>query len=182
MNHTTCWRCKKEFEYDGEPLRDVHCPHCGVLNSIMSQDVPDWSQPNQKEESKMTEQFDYNQEKYQSKFVYLPRVGEAAEFEIKEIREVLSDNPKFNFVENVPVIANGEQLIDDEGEPVFKKKDLGYHIECILTNGRVLTVTSLTAFYQVFKKNNIQPGEKVRISHIDKGQWKVEKILDKKIK
>jgi len=119
---------------------------------------------------------DYNNEKYQGKFVYLPRVGESAEFDIKEIREKKSDNPKFNFTENVPVMINGEQAIDDEGEPLFKKKDLGYHVEAELTNGKILSVTSMSAFLSVFKKYEIQDGERVRINHLEKGKWEVERI------
>jgi len=34
MNKTICWRCEREFEYDGEKYRDVNCEWCGVLNSI----------------------------------------------------------------------------------------------------------------------------------------------------
>lgn len=119
---------------------------------------------------------DYGNEKYQGKFVYLPVMGETAEFDIEEISEVKSDNPKFNFSENVPVTLNGEQVIDDEGEPCFKKKDLGYHIEAKLKNGKILSITSMSAFIQVFKKHNIQDGETWRIFHEDKGLWKCEKL------
>ena len=118
----------------------------------------------------------YNDEKYQGKFVYLPIMGETAIFEIGEITEAKSDNPKFNFSEKVPVMANGEQVVDDDGEPVFKSKDLGYHIEAKLKNGKMLSVTSMSAFIQVFKKHEIQDGDKVKIFHKDKGVWEVEKL------
>jgi hypothetical protein len=119
---------------------------------------------------------DYGQEKFQGKFVYLPKMGETAEFDIEEVSEVKSDNPKFNFSEDVPVMLNGEQVIDDDGEPAFKKKDLGYHIEARLKNGKILSVTSIAAFIQVFKKHEINDGDKIRVVHIDKGIWEVTKL------
>lgn len=118
---------------------------------------------------------DYNNEKYQGKYVYLPLMGEEATFEITEIAEKISDNPKFNFTEKVPVMANGEQVVDDDGEPVFKKKDLGYHIECKLKNGKILSITSISAFLSVLKKYNVQDGDTIRVFHKDKGEWEVEK-------
>lgn len=118
----------------------------------------------------------YQDEKYQGKYVYLPLMGETAEFDIVEINEAKSDNPKFNFSENVPVMMNGEQVVDDDGEPVFKKKDLGYHIQAKLMNGKLLCVTSVSAFIQVFKKHNVQDNEKIRVFHKDKGVWEVTKL------
>lgn len=44
MNKTTCWYCKKEFEYEGEKYQDITCPYCKILNSIYD--------PNAKEEIK----------------------------------------------------------------------------------------------------------------------------------
>jgi len=182
MNETQCWYCEKKFEYDGEQYRDVECPYCGVENMVVDPNKPDWKPENEvkttedmwlKEEEEM---LNYNDEKYQGKFVYLPRIGETLTIEIKELREVKSDNPKFNFSENVPVMINGEPGIDDEGEPLFKKKDLGYHVEAELTNGKILSVTSIAAFIQVFKKNQINDGDKVKITHKDKGVWEVEKL------
>jgi len=181
MHKTICWYCGKNFEYDGEPYRDVNCPYCGVENMVMNPEKPDWNPEKKptteevwlKEEEEM---LNYDDEKYQGKFVYLPKVGETLVIEIKELREVKSDNPKFNFSENVPVMINGEPGIDDDGEPLTKKKDLGYHIEAELTNGKILSITSMAAFIQVFKKNQINDGDKVKISHKDKGVWEVEKL------
>ena len=118
----------------------------------------------------------YNDDKYQSRFVYLPIIGEEAEFDIVELKEVHSDKEKFNFSESVPVLINGEPAIDDEGEPILKKKDLGYHVEATLKNGKILTVTSMSAFIQVFKRNNVQDGEKIRVFHKERGVWEVEKL------
>lgn len=170
MNSTICWYCERRFEYDGEKYRDINCPSCGVLNSIYD---PAKYEPMEKEEEKM---INYGDEKYQGKYVYLPVMGETAVFDIAEIHEAKSENPKVNFSDKVPVIANGEQVVDDDGEPVFKTKDLGYHVEATLRNGKLLSVTSMSAFIQVFKKNNIQDGDHIKVFHKDKGEWVVEKI------
>ena len=119
---------------------------------------------------------DYSAEKYQGRYVYLPRVGESTEFEIVEIREKEGGDSRFNFTENVPVMANGEQVVDDDGEPVTKKRDLGYHVECELKNGKILSITNLSAFLSVFKRYEIQDGDKVKIDHPAKGEWKVTKL------
>jgi len=168
MHSRECWWCLKLFQYDGEQFRDVDCPHCNTMNSIYN---PAVYQPNTEEEM-----INYGDEKYQGKFVYLPTMGKTETFEIAVISEVQSDNPKFNFNEKVPVMANGIQVVDDDGEAVYKDKDLGYHIEAKLTNGKILSVTSMSAFIQVFKKNEIQDGDKVKIFHKDKGIWEVEKL------
>ena len=118
----------------------------------------------------------YNDEKYAGKYVYLPPVGASDEFDIVEISEAKSDNPKLNFKERVPVVLNGEQVIDDEGEPLFKDKDLGYHVIAKLKNGKQLTITGMSAFIQVFKKNNVQDGDHIRVEHVGKGEWKVSKL------
>ncbi len=109
------------------------------------------------------------EKEFPSKYVYLPRVGEIATFEIKTIKKVESDNPKFNFSETSKVEL-------EDGQEAEVKKDLGYHVECDLVDGRVLTVTSISSFSQVFKKNNVQEGEKIEVKHIDRGEWKVEKL------
>lgn len=183
MNETTCWYCDRKIEYEGEKYQDVICPFCKIMNSIYD--------PNKREEIKhplttheewlanRKEQemaINYGDEKYQGKYIYMPRIGEELIIEIKELREVKSENPKFNFSESVPVMISGEPAVDDEGEAITKKKDLGYHIEAELINGKILSVTSLAAFIQVFKKNELNDGDKVRIKHIDKGVWEVEKL------
>lgn len=184
MNKTTCWYCKKEFEYGEGQYRDVICPYCGVMNSIYNPEKPDCKPENKPKSSydeyvenrKEEEMINYGDEKYQGKFVYLPLMGETAVFDIAEISEVKSDNPKFNFSENVPVTANGEQVVDDDGEPVFKKKDLGYHIEAKLKSGKILCVSSMSSFRAVFKKHEIQDGDNVKVFHKDKGEWEVTKL------
>lgn len=119
---------------------------------------------------------DYGQEKYQGRYVFMPLMGEEAEFEIVEIKEVKSENSKMNFKDKVPVMANGEQVVDDDGDPVFKEKDLGYHVEATLKNGKILSIGSLSQLQQVFKKNEIQDGNHIIVKHIDKGKWVVTKL------
>jgi len=179
-----CWLCDRETGIKETDYGDHRCPSCHVLislydpNDSISKNQPpatsesEWLQTEGEEEMAVN----YNDEKYQGKFVYLPLMGQSAEFDIEELSEVKSDNPKFNFSENVPVLINGEQGIDDDGEPLFKKKDLGYHIEARLKNGKVLSVTSMSAFIQVFKKHEIQDGDRIRVEHLDKGMWKVTKL------
>jgi phage FluMu protein Com len=181
MPNSTCWYCFKDFVYEEPQYRDVNCPYCAVMNSIYNPDKPDRKpevQPTTENEwlNKEEKVINYNDEKYQGKFIYLPVMGQTAEFDIEEISEVKSDNPKFNFSEDVPVMIGGEQAIDDEGEILTKKKDLGYHIEARLKNGKVLSVTSMSAFKQVFKKFNIQDGDKILVNHKEKGVWEVKKL------
>lgn len=162
-----CWYCKQEIGWENDAELERHCNNCGVLND---------RNPYPPEIKKEEEMINYSDEKYQGKFVYLPLMGETAVFDIAEISEVKSDNPKFNFSEKVPVLINGEPAMDDEGEALYKQKDLGYHIEAKLKNGKVLSVTSISAFIQVFKKHNIQDGDNVKIFHKDKGEWEVIKL------
>ena len=177
-----CWYCEKNNDQIvNDFFGDFNCKFCGVQNSIMKPNNPDWkpeTEPTTEEVwlNEEEEMLDYSSEKYQGKFIYMPRVGETLIIEVKELREVKSDNPKFNFSENVPVMINGEPGVDDEGEPLFKKKDLGYHIEALLQNDKILSITSMAAFLAVFKKYEIQDGDKVKIFHKDKGEWVVEKL------
>ena len=67
-------------------------------------------------------------------------------------------------------------MYDDDGEQVFKDKDLGYHVEAELVNGKILSITNFSTFINVFKKFEINDGDKVRIFHKDRGEWVVEKI------
>lgn len=164
-----CWYCEKETDIKETDYGDHKCPFCGIMISIYN---PADRLPEQGDE----EMIDYNNEKYQGKYVYLPLMGETAIFEIVEIHEAKSENTKVNFSEKVPVMANGEQVVDDDGEPVFKQKDLGYHIEASLKNGKLLSITSMSAFIQVFKKNDIQDGDHIKVFHKDKGAWEITKL------
>ena len=172
-----CWFCNSNLNVVDKFYGDIDCDECGVMNSFYNpEDLQSQIITEEQLAKKEEEMLDYTNAKYQGKFVYLPKMGDSAEFDIKELREAKSDNPKFNFSENVPVMSNGEQVVDDDGEPVFKKKDLGYHIEAELQSGKILTITSMSAFFNVFKKHEIQDGDKIRVKHPEKGVWEVEKI------
>lgn len=126
--------------------------------------------------TKGEEMINYGDEKYQGKILFMPPVGQTIELDIVELNEVKSDNPKMNFRDKVPVTQGGEQVVDDDNEPVFKEKDLGYHVEAKLRNGKTLVINSLAQLNQVFKKFNIQDGDKVNIVHKAKGEWEVTKL------
>jgi phage FluMu protein Com len=204
LSKEICFACKKEFEYGPDKYCDVFCPNCGVINSFydpmlaVDKEVKSTIHPDCEEcqklfdgpipvhycsicskkptQPKEEEMIDYGQEKYQGRYVFMPLMGEEAEFEIVEIKEVKSENSKMNFKDKVPVMANGEQVVDDDGDPVFKEKDLGYHVEATLKNGKILSIGSLSQLQQVFKKNEIQDGNHIIVKHIDKGKWVVTKL------
>lgn len=111
----------------------------------------------------------YSEFKTDSKYVYLPRVGEEMIYEIKEISKVTEGNPKFHFQQN-------QEVVLDDDSVATVKKNLGYHIEARLANGKILSVNSLSAFLKVFKKYEINDGDHIRVFHIDKGEWEVEKL------
>lgn len=180
--------CDFETSINENNYGDHICPKCGVMISVYDPNKPEleikpkttheeWLENKTESQPKKEEEMiNYNDEKYQGRFVYLPLMGETSVFDIAEISEVKSDNPKFNFSENVPVTSNGEQVVDDDGEPVFKKKDLGYHIEAKLKNGKVLCVSSMSSFRAVFKKHEIQDEDNIKVFHKDKGEWVVTKL------
>ena len=110
----------------------------------------------------------YEDPKFSGKYVYLPRIGERAKFEIVEIYETKSENPKYNFHVR-------EKVALPDGREVETDKDLGYRIEAKLKNGKTLVVSSLGAFHAVFRAHKIQDGETISVNHIDRGEWKVER-------
>ena len=118
----------------------------------------------------------YDDDKYSGKYVFLPKIGYEATFEIKSISEVQCTNPKLNFSRQEPVLVNGQQVVDDEGKVVTKAKDLGYHVECVLASGKTLSVTNIAAFKSVFKAHQVTDGDTIRVQHLNKGEWKVEKL------
>ena len=112
--------------------------------------------------------FDYSKVS-KGNYVYPPKVGEEATFDIKEIREVKEGNDRFHFKVK-------EKIVLPDGKEASADKSLGWHIECELADGKILSVTSYAVFMQVFKENNIQDGEKVFMKHIGKGEWEVKKL------
>ena len=45
LHEIICFRCKKDFGYEGEKYQDIKCPYCQVLNSVY--------EPEQKKEKEM---------------------------------------------------------------------------------------------------------------------------------
>jgi hypothetical protein len=108
-----------------------------------------------------------------SKFVYLPKISQEATFNIKTIASVPTANPKFSFKTREKI------MVPELGTEAIVEKDLGYNIQCDLDGnqeGKILSVSNLSAFIQVFKKNNIQDGDVIHVKHVDKGKWEVTKL------
>ena len=116
------------------------------------------------EEEKM---INYN-EMGTGKYIYMPKIGESIEVKIKEVKKVEGGNDKFNFKQK-------EKVALPDGTIATIDKSLGYHIEAELEDGKILSVTSLAAFLQVFKQYQINDGDEVKITHKDKGIWEVNK-------
>lgn len=111
----------------------------------------------------------------QKKWFYLPKIGgPAVTFTVKEIRKKEGGNPKYNFTRKTEVT-----LLD--GSKAEKTENLGYQMECECTDGKILSVSSLGAFLQVFVKNDIQEGDTVTVEHKEKGVWVVTKNGEKTI-
>ena len=104
-----------------------------------------------------------------SRFVYMPKMGESATFTVKNIRKVPCQNPRFSFKQRQQVeVAGGMMATTDI--------DLGYNIQCDLggdKEGKVLSISSISAFNQVFKKHNIQEGQTFSVDHPEKGVYNV---------
>jgi hypothetical protein len=110
----------------------------------------------------------YDDAKY-SKWVYLPKQGETAIFDIDTIEEVKVSDPKNRFQ-----FVSTEKVELPDGTEAEKKTPLGYCIRAMLKDGRELTITSLGAFNKTFRAFRIQDGDKVKITHKDRGEWVVE--------
>jgi hypothetical protein len=109
--------------------------------------------------------FDYSVVGGGGKWIYMPKVGQEITVDIEEIRKVDTGDPKFHFTVK-------KEIVLPDGKKATTEENLGWHIECVCASGQILTVTSMSAFYSVFKKHNIQTGI-WKISHLDKGKWDV---------
>ncbi len=120
--------------------------------------------------------FDYGKE-VPSKYTYLPKIGFKDTFTIKKIRKVIDGSDRFHFQGKVEEEVYKKDPVTGELVPAIESvnKSMGWHIECDLDDGRVLSVTSFGAFLQVFKKHNIQEGDTIHVQHVDKGEWEVTK-------
>jgi hypothetical protein len=111
----------------------------------------------------------YDDAKYSGKFVYLPKIGERAEFDIDKIEEVQGEKERFNF-------HTMEEITFPDGTKAAREKDLGFHVEAKLKNGKILHIGNLGAFHAVFKAHRINDGEKIKVHHVARGEWKVERV------
>lgn len=103
------------------------------------------------------------------KWVSMPKVGEQVTVTIKTIRECKTGNPDFHFKQkSIEIVTNAQ----GEQKEISTDVNMGYHIECDLEGGKVLSVSSYSAFDKVFRKNNIQEGETITIQHLAIGKWK----------
>jgi len=118
---------------------------------------------------------DYSKFSGSGNWVYLPKMGESGIFHIKKMSFSKSTDERFNFSKSESVTENGKTvtthepiLSPDTGEP--------FNLQCELENGKTLSVSSFGAFMQVFKKGDVQDGDKIKVSHPKKGEWLVEKL------
>jgi len=112
--------------------------------------------------------FDYS-EVGNNKYVYMPKIGASLEIGIKEIKKVTEGKDQFHFkVKEKVTLPDGTEASID--------KSLGYHIEVELDNEKVLSITSLAAFLSVFKKYELNDGDRAKITHKAKGEWEVIKL------
>jgi hypothetical protein len=104
------------------------------------------------------------------KYVYLPKIGgEPLEVKIKEIRECRVGLDKFHFQKKIKVTLPDGKIVDTT-------ESMGFHVECELEDGKILSITSFASFLECLRKPNVQDGDHVRFEHLDRGSWKVEKL------
>lgn len=109
-------------------------------------------------------------------WVYLPKVGEQDVFDIKRMWFDKADDDRFNFSKQEVVdLPDGSKATK---HVTIKNPETNepFNLQCELSNGKILSVSSFPAFMQVFKKGDVQDGDKIKVSHPAKGQWLVEKI------
>lgn len=100
------------------------------------------------------------------RFVYLPKVGEEKTYEIKEVRKVTSGQDRFH-------IKRREKIDLPDGTEGVVETSLGFHIECDLEDDKILSITSLSPFIS-FKQEKVNDGDKLKVSHPEKGVWSFE--------
>lgn len=103
------------------------------------------------------------EEKMPSKYVFLPKMGEEATFEIVEVAKMEHD--KLN------ITYNKERVID--GETLTSKESLGFYLGCTLKSGQILVVNNVAA-YRLFSDSNVTDGMKITVKHPTKGKWNID--------
>jgi len=104
-----------------------------------------------------------------SRFVYMPKIGQEITVGIKSIVKNEKAPPQFQF-------SIGEKIVLPDGRTTKVAKPLGYNYECELEGGKILPITNLSAFINVFRNNNVQEGEYLTIRHKAQGAWECEKL------
>lgn len=105
-------------------------------------------------------------------FARLPKQGEPPiVITIKKIEKAVSKNPKFRNFE----VKRKIKLPD--GTIAEKTEDLGYYIKVTLDNDQELSINNTYHFQNLFVRPLVQEGETIKISHPDKGVWKVERVV-----
>ena len=111
-----------------------------------------------------------------SDWIKLPKVGEpSVELHIEKAERIDDPEYKYNFMKNEPVMKDGVQVVDDDDEPVYKQKNQGFRYVFTLTNGKKFSISSWKPFF-AFKEADVQEGDRIKVSHPVKGEWKVEKL------
>ena len=100
------------------------------------------------------------------KYIYLPKVGESQVYKIKEVRKVTKGADKFH------IIRREKDELED-GTEVTVEKNLGFHLECDLDNGKILSITSLSPFI-AFKQAKVNDDDEVEVNHPKKGSWEIK--------
>ena len=117
-------------------------------------------------------------EKQEQKWLLLPKVGEMIDYsthgKITLIDKVVSSKG-FNFRERVAVIKDGQPILDDDGQPLYKDKDLGYRYDVVFEDGKRLSISSWKVYYAMIEAK-IEEGDVIKIDHAEKGKWLIEKI------
>jgi len=105
------------------------------------------------------------------KFLKPPKIGAAPILvRIKDVNEVKSEDGRFNFMKDVEV------PIPNSGGKMGKvKQDAGWHLEIVTQDDKTMNVSNWGLYYALC---NVQPvpGMTIKISHPEKGNWKVEVI------
>jgi hypothetical protein len=102
-------------------------------------------------------------EKMPSKYVFLPKVGDEATYEIVEVAKM--EHPKLN------ITFDQEQIL--AGKAVKVKQELGFYLGCVLKSGQILVVNSFGG-YRLFRESNITDGHKICVKHPARGEWNID--------
>lgn len=117
---------------------------------------------------------DYSKYKGGGNYVYLPKIGNQAIFEIESIGFGRAENNKYNFSKKVIVdLPDGSKA--EKSEPIRDENGDPFNLRVVLKDGKILTTGSWGAFQEVFVKNDVQEGDKIRVGHLGRGEWIVEK-------